>query len=321
MASCDSTGLLAGVVNGFFHARRSVRLSAACAALEMCALSEDEEALSPRVRCTREHIADSCGWGAEAVVDEILGRLQQEVLGAGGINESGLSPLHSPLASPMAKARGVKHARGKSPAASEKSDGTSRPRTGGSHGSVQHRAGTSTAGSHTSRGTHGDGKPPQAAGGGEDEETDEAVLQLEGLRLLLHVLGHVCPLSRRVRALQLLYQLMHRHELTVSADLSHLPPLSTTQCSSVVRLDQLLRARHTCPLASFQALVHIATAWSEGDEDDQREFNKDFRKQCAECVALANTHLLGIRTWLSDTFCTIVSCFPGVWSFLGARNA
>ena len=153
-------------MNGFFHARRSVRLSAACAALEMCALGEDEEALSPRVRCTREHIADSCGWGAEAVVDEILGRLQQEVLGAGGINESGLSPLHSPLASPMAKARGVKHARGKSPAASEKSDGTGRPRTGGSHGSVQHRAGTSTAGSHTSRGTHGDGKPPQAAGGG-----------------------------------------------------------------------------------------------------------------------------------------------------------
>ena len=60
----------------------------------MCALGEDEEALSPRVRCTREHIADSCGWGAEAVVDEILGRLQQEVLGGGGIHLCARLHLH-----------------------------------------------------------------------------------------------------------------------------------------------------------------------------------------------------------------------------------
>lgn len=112
--------------------------------------------------------------------------------------------------------------------------------------------------------------------GGEDEE-DQAWLQLEGVRLVLFLLGHVCPLSRRTSSLAVLYQLLDRTDLTTSGDELKLPPISKDLCSSTV--EPLCRAASSCPLATFQALVNIATAWSEGTEDDEREFSKDFREQ------------------------------------------
>ena len=112
---------------------------------------------------------------------------------------------------------------------------------------------------------------------GKEDEEDPAWLQLEGVRLVIFLLGHVCPLSRRNSALALLYQLLDRVDLTASSDESKLPPISKDLCSSTV--EPQCRAASACPLATFQALVNITTAWSEGTEDDAREFSKDFREQ------------------------------------------
>lgn len=121
------------------------------------------------------------------------------------------SPIHSPLGSmtPMGseaslkstRDRGMTGARGSarrgtgmSPAESSRDGSVVSKRTG-------HRR-TSSAG-------EGDG--------GEDEE-DQAWLQLEGVRLVLFLLGHVCPLSRRTSSLAVLYQLLDRTDLTTSGD-------------------------------------------------------------------------------------------------------
>jgi hypothetical protein len=92
--------------------------------------------------------------------------------------------------------------------------------------------------------------------------------------------GHICPLSRRITALDLIYKLMNRHELTLSRDTCKLPPSSSESCSMITT--PAVRDSVTCPLATFGALVHITTAWSEGTEDDAREYSTDFREQFVE---------------------------------------
>ena len=43
-------GLMTGVTNRLFHKNQGVRLSAACAVMEMCSMCKEEQALSPRSR-------------------------------------------------------------------------------------------------------------------------------------------------------------------------------------------------------------------------------------------------------------------------------
>ena len=74
-----------------------------------------------------------------------------------------------------------------------------------------------------------------------------------------------------------IYSLMERPELTVSTDTRQLPPMSRDCCSMLA--EPAVRGQVTCPLATFGALVHITTAWSEGSDDDAREFSTDFREQ------------------------------------------
>ena len=73
---------------------------------------------------------------------------------------------------------------------------------------------------------------------------------------------------------------MERPELTVSTDTRQLPPMSRDCCSMLA--EPAVRGQVTCPLATFGALVHITTAWSEGSDDDAREFSTDFREQFVE---------------------------------------
>ena len=70
---------------------------------------------------------------------------------------------------------------------------------------------------------------------------------------------------------------MDRPELTLSRDTEQLPPASKDSCSMIT--EPAVRYHVACPLATFGALVHITTAWSEGSEDDAREYSPDFREQ------------------------------------------
>jgi len=144
-------------------------------------------------------------------------------------------------------------------------------------GAVTSPAESGRDGSMASKRTGQHHKSSAGEADGKEDEEDPAGLRLEGVRLIIFLLGHVCPLSRRTSALALLYQLLGRVDLTSSSDESKLPPISKDLCSSTV--EPQCRAASACPLATFQALVNITTAWSEGTEDDAREFSKDFREQ------------------------------------------
>ncbi len=187
-------GLLSTVLTRLFVKDRGVRISSACAVLEMCALSMEEEALPAEMRSRRQFTRDSCCWGAEGVADMILSRLRQAVEEGVVSTTPILSPVHSPLASahsPMAKSvklgsRGAiskGNHRISSPAGKDRNvhrrKGEGMAKDGGNLGAVR--------GEEADGGTGGGG----GGGGGQrlSKDLDDENLQLEGLRLLLCLIG------------------------------------------------------------------------------------------------------------------------------------
>ena len=193
-------GLTGAVLARLFSKDRGVRISSACAVLEMCSLSAEEEALPAELRSKRQFVRDDCCWGAEGVSDVILARLRQAVEEGSVSTAPTLSPMHSPLASshslmPMPKASasssrgGIAKGLGSHRASSAAGKGTDvGKRRGGGGGGVD-------VGQEGETGAHGEretGKTGRNAGkGGEraEEFAEEDAIQLEGLRLLLYLIG------------------------------------------------------------------------------------------------------------------------------------
>jgi hypothetical protein len=171
-------GLLSTVLTRLFVKDRGVRISSACAVLEMCALSKEEEALPAEMRSRRQFTRDSCCWGAEGVADMILSRLRQAVDEGVVSTTPALSPVHSPLSfahSPMAKSVNSR-SRG------AVSKGNSRTSSPAGKDRIVHR--------RTGEGMEKNGRNFGAVRGEEaDGRRDDEDLQLEGLRLLLCLIG------------------------------------------------------------------------------------------------------------------------------------
>ena len=184
-------GLLGAVLNRLFVKDRGVRISSACAVLEMCSLSREEESLPAELRSKRQFMRDGCCWGAEGVSDMILARLRQAVDEGSVSTAPTLSPMHSPLVfnqmpskkSSMSITR-ARVTKGSDRASCSAGKGTDVEKWRG--GGVKE----AEKGTTDYRSKHGASVKDVADGRSrEDEYTEEDDVQLEGLRLLLYLIG------------------------------------------------------------------------------------------------------------------------------------
>ena len=193
-------GLTGAVIARLFSKDRGVRISSACAVLEMCSLSTEEKALPAELRSKRQFVRDDCCWGAEGVADVILARLRQAIEEGFVSTAATLSPMHSPLASshslmpvPKASASGARGGIAKGLGSHRVSSAAGQgPHAGKQRGG---RGGGVEVGQEGETGAHGEreaGETGRSAGkGGEraEEYAEEDAVQLEGLRLLLYLIG------------------------------------------------------------------------------------------------------------------------------------